>query len=171
MRRVDRAVIVGAVVLAVDLLTKQIAFSGGADGKTHELIDGIAIDPTRNQGIAFSLLEGRTVLIFVLMAIAVTMLTAYYLRHRDRPGLWLATGLMLGGAAGNAFDRIFLGYVRDFIAVGHWPTFNVADIALTTGVVVLLVSQWQSDRGTDEQPSSEGAVEDDERADRDQGAA
>ncbi len=165
--RVDRAALVAVAVLALDLLTKEIAFSDG----THELVFGLEIDPTRNQGIAFSLLEGRTTLIFALMTIAVLMLTAYYLRHRYRPGLWLATGLMLGGAIGNAFDRIVLGYVRDFIAIDGWPTFNVADIALSAGVVVLLAGQWASDRRTREQRPKGADLEDDARADRDTGAA
>ena len=52
--------------------------------------------------------------------------------------MWLPTGLLVGGAAGNLIDRIRLGAVTDFIKLPHWPAFNVADIAVTVGVVTLL---------------------------------
>ena len=52
--------------------------------------------------------------------------------------MWLPTGLLVGGAAGNLIDRIRLGSVTDFIKLPHWPAFNVADIAVTVGVVTLL---------------------------------
>ncbi len=153
--RIDRAVIVALVTLAVDLITKRLAFGDGTGGPTAVAL-GVEIDPARNKGIAFSMLEGRTLLIFILMATAIAVLTTFYLRHRDRPGLWLATGLMLGAAAGNAIDRVSLGYVRDFVAIGSWPTFNVADAALAFGVVVLIVTQW---RGASEEEQSERDAE------------
>lgn len=144
---IDRALIVAAIVAAVDLLTKWAAFSGGEDGVTPTIFPGVEVDPTRNEGVAFSMLEGRTFLIFGLITIAIVLLTGFYLRHRDRPGLWLAIGLMLGGAVGNAIDRLSLGYVRDFISVGSWPTFNFADVSLAAGVVTLLVVQWRAEAG------------------------
>jgi signal peptidase II len=158
--RVDRALVVAAIVAAADLLTKWAAFGGGEDGVTRTFIPGVEIDPTRNEGVAFSMLEGQTFLIFGLITIAIVLLTGFYLRHRDRPGLWLAIGLMLGGAAGNAIDRVTLGYVRDFISIGSWPTFNVADVSLAAGVLTLLVVQWQAEAGEPEAPA------DDETKDR-----
>lgn len=154
--RVDRALVVAALVAALDLLTKWAAFSGGEDGITKTFLPGVEIDPTRNEGVAFSMLEGRTFLIFGLITIAIVLLTGFYLRHRDRPGLWLAIGLMLGGAAGNAIDRVTLGYVRDFISLGSWPTFNFADVSLAAGVVTLLVVQWQAEADQPEAPADAG---------------
>ena len=52
--------------------------------------------------------------------------------------IWLPTGLLLGGAAGNLIDRVRLGAVTDFVKLPHWPAFNVADICITVGVIVLI---------------------------------
>ena len=59
-------------------------------------------------------------------------------RNRDRRLVWLPTGLLIGGAAGNLIDRIREGAVTDFVDVSWWPAFNVADVAITFGVVTLL---------------------------------
>jgi len=58
--------------------------------------------------------------------------------HLNRPLVWLPTGLLLGGAAGNLLDRIRIGSVTDFIKLPHWPAFNLADIAITVGVIALV---------------------------------
>ena len=75
--------------------------------------------------------------------VALAVLTWFYLKHRGRPGLWLATGLLLGGAIGNAIDRITLGYVRAFIELPRFPSFNIADVAITLGVIVLVLTVEQ----------------------------
>ena len=59
-------------------------------------------------------------------------------RHADEPLLWLPTGLLLGGALGNLIDRVRGGAVTDFIKLPLWPPFNVADMAITFGVLALL---------------------------------
>lgn len=140
----DKAVLLAVGVLVVDLLSKAWAFSAVPEGSREQVGLGLSVETTRNEGIAFSMLEGKSWLIFLLTAAAITLLVAYYTRHRARRGLWIATGLMLGGALGNAIDRVRLGYVRDFITLPSWPTFNVADIALTLGVIVLVLT-YQSD--------------------------
>jgi signal peptidase II len=66
-------------------------------------------------------------------------LLTHYLRQ-ERPPLWhtVAIGVIAGGAVGNLIDRVRLGYVIDFLAVGPWPNFNVADSAITVGVLTLI---------------------------------
>lgn len=136
--RIDKALLLAIGVFLLDVSTKHWAFASINPSRPRSVFLGVQIDVTRNDGIAFSLLSGRTWLIFVLMAFAIALLLWFYLRHRQRPGLWIATGLMLGGAFGNLYDRVTLGYVRDFISLGWFPTFNLADVALTLGVVMLL---------------------------------
>ena len=65
-------------------------------------------------------------------------LVVYFVRHPARRGLWVPTGLLLGGAIGNLIDRLMNGSVTDFIKLPHWPAFNVADIAITLGVIALV---------------------------------
>lgn len=131
-----------AVVL-LDQFTKWWAFNATTPGETINIFLGVDIGQTRNEGIAFGIFAGRPWLVFGLMGLALTVLVVSYAKHRSRPVLWLATGLLLGGAIGNAIDRITLGYVRDFIEVPHFPSFNIADVAITLGVVILVLAVEQ----------------------------
>lgn len=136
----DRAALTAMVVIALDQLTKWLAFSATEPGGELRVIPGLTINQTRNEGIAFGLFAGRPWLVLGLMAAALTVLLWFYADHRSRPVLWLATGLLMGGALGNATDRIVLGYVRDFVNLPGWPSFNLADAAITFGVVVLVLA-------------------------------
>jgi signal peptidase II len=92
---------------------------------------------SKNRGVAFNLLEGKTAVVGVITALVVLALLAFFVRHRDRPLLWLPVGLLLGGAAGNVIDRVVHGEVTDFIKLPAWPAFNVADVCITFGVLAL----------------------------------
>jgi signal peptidase II len=94
----------------------------------------------RNRGIAFGLLDGRSIALTVLTVAALALLVGYFALHTNRPLLWLATGLLLGGALGNLLDRVRDDAVTDFIDLPLWPAFNVADMAITAGVLVLLAA-------------------------------
>ncbi len=100
-----------------------------------------------NSGAAFGTFqEGNTV--FTILAIIVIAAIIYYY-PRVEPGDWtlrLAMGLQLGGAAGNLIDRLIMHRVTDFIAVGNFPVFNVADSSISIGVVVLLLGVWMKER-------------------------
>lgn len=98
----------------------------------------MAFQYVENRGAAFGMLEGRTTLLIVL-AIAVTIGFVVVIWRdiaRDRL-LQLALALITAGAIGNLTDRIRLGYVIDFIAIGTWPKFNLADSCITAAVVLL----------------------------------
>ena len=75
----------------------------------------------------------------MVVAVALVALLVFFSRHRDRPLVWLPTGLLLGGALGqHDRPRRATGAVTDFIKLPPWPAFNVADIAITFGVLALL---------------------------------
>ncbi|MGK2877708.1 MAG: signal peptidase II [Solirubrobacterales bacterium] len=141
--RPDRALLTAAAIVIFDQWTKWLAFSELSPGETESVLPGLSLGQTRNDGIAFGVFAGRPWIVFSLMGIALTVLIWFYLKHQGRPGLWLATGLLLGGAIGNAIDRISLGYVRDFIELPHFPSFNIADVAITLGVIVLVLTVEQ----------------------------
>jgi len=101
---------------------------------------------THNTGAAFGLFQGHSfaLTIVALVGIVVILLYALFIYRRfplldNRPGR-LALGLILGGAVGNLIDRLRLGYVTDFIDVGVWPTFNIADSSITVGVIIIAYS-------------------------------
>ncbi len=110
------------------------------------------ITHTHNNGIAFSVLADVSSPWVPRILLTVTLLTLlailYVLLRYPTLNLVLQTGLLLilGGAAGNLFDRIRYGFVIDFLDVYigpyHWPTFNVADSAITVGIGLLLLDQW-----------------------------
>jgi signal peptidase II len=137
------------VVLAIDLLTKQLALTNLGDGSRARLLGGaVWLDLTRNSGAAFSIGAGFT-WVFPLIALVV-MVAILYLARRLRSAPWaLSLGLILGGALGNFIDRLFRapgplqGHVVDFISVfgpagERFPIFNAADSALFCGVALAI---------------------------------
>jgi signal peptidase II len=139
-----RAGLVAALVVGVDQLTKRTIADGIAEGQTRSFLPGVHLVHVRNTGVAFSLFSGGSVLVLVFGLAALSLLVGYLVLHPDRPLLWLPTGMLLGGAVGNLIDRIANGAVTDFIKLPHWPAFNVADMSITFGVLVLLwVLEWR----------------------------
>lgn len=132
---------VGAIVVA-DQLTKVWAVHSLADGPVDLIGRTVQFSLTRNSGAAFSRFQGYTPLL-ALLAIGITVVLVRTLaRTSDRVVVW-ALALVLSGALGNLVDRIvrspgFLrGHVIDFVKVGSFPVFNVADSAITIGAVLL----------------------------------
>ena len=70
---------------------------------------------------------------------ALGLVLAWFWRNPGRPGLWLAAGLIAGGALGNMIDRVRIGAVTDFLDPPLWPAFNVADVAITAGAAILVL--------------------------------
>ena len=138
MSATARAALVAGAVLAADQAVKAIVRATIERGERVDLVLGIDLVNTRNSGIAFGLFAdgGAVLVIFALLALAA--LLVFFARHRDRPLVWLPVGLLLGGAAGNLLDRVVEGAVVDFFDLPWWPAFNVADVAITLGVLALL---------------------------------
>jgi signal peptidase II len=135
----SRAVLVAGVVIALDQITKALIRSSIALRATRHLLLGVTLDHTTNSGVAFSLLSGSAVTVTVLALIVLVVLICYFARHSSQTLLWLPTGMIAGGALGNLIDRLRIGAVTDFIKFPDWPAFNVADTAITLGVVALVL--------------------------------
>ena len=133
-----RAGVVVAVVLALDQLTKHTIPNGIDEGGSRSFLPGIHLVHVRNNGVAFGFLSGGGTLVLVFTVAALAALVGYFVMRPDRPLLWLPTGMLIGGAIGNLIDRLANGAVTDFIKLPHWPAFNVADMSITFGVVLLL---------------------------------
>ncbi|MCW2865875.1 MAG: peptidase signal peptidase [Marmoricola sp.] len=139
------ALVVGLVALLVDLGTKQLA--------VHELTgrapvpvlgEVLQLRLIRNPGAAFSAGASMTPLISAVAVVAAVVVLAYVRRVRHR-GWAVALGLLLAGVVGNLLDRLFRppgplrGHVVDFLALPHWPIFNVADVCIDLAAVLLVV--------------------------------
>jgi signal peptidase II len=137
-RRALRAVALVAVgVIFVDQVTKAIVTESISRGEKVDVIGPLKFTLTFNDGIAFGLAGGGGILVIALSMVALVALGAFIASAPDRPGTWLAGGMILGGALGNLLDRVRLGHVTDFVLLPSWPAFNVADASITVGVVLL----------------------------------
>ena len=136
---------VGAVV-AVDQGTKAIATSLVDGGDRTEILPFLAIENVRNKGVAFGLGgDISAVLIGATIVVLVAVLAFLALRGRSGPHVWVPAALLIGGALGNLADRVRDGAVTDFIDLPLWPTFNLADVAIVVGVLLLFWDVEQSD--------------------------
>jgi signal peptidase II len=134
-----RAMVTAVVVLAVDQAAKQLATNAVARGAREHVVLFLDFVNVRNTGVAFGALQGGGLIVGALVIVALAALLVFFARHATRPLTWLPVGLLLGGALGNALDRVRLGGVVDYLKVPNWPAFNLADVAITVGVVLLII--------------------------------
>lgn len=129
--------VVCALALAADQAAKAAVEANLVPGEYVEVLGPLELTLAHNRGVAFGLAGGAGIGLVLVTLVALGLIVYLFARDPGRRGMWLATGLVTGGALGNLTDRIFAGEVTDYIAVGSWPPFNIADIAITCGVVLL----------------------------------
>ena len=129
---------VAAVTVAADQAVKALVRATIERGEEVNLILGIKLVNVRNRGVAFGMFSGGGVVLVLFAIAALVALLVFFARHRDRPLVWLPTGLLIGGAAGNLIDRMREGSVTDYLDLPLWPALNLADTAITFGVLTLL---------------------------------
>ncbi len=142
---------VAAVTFVLDQITKWLVVRHLAYGETWvfwSALSGIFdITYTRNTGAAFGVGQGQGN-IFLVIAIVVSAIIIFSYRQLPQ-GSWpvrISMGMMMGGALGNAMDRIRFGYVVDFFHLHGWPIFNIADSAIVCGVLFWMISAWWAER-------------------------
>jgi signal peptidase II len=139
--------LVALAVVVVDQIAKREIEHNVVPGEEQRFLPGVQLVNTRNQGVAFGFLPGKHLWVTILIAVALVILLVYFARHASRPLIWLPTGLLLGGALGNIIDRVRHGDVTDFVKLPlGWPPFNLADAAITVGIVLLFLLAEQSRR-------------------------
>lgn len=134
-----RMLFVAAVVLALDVAAKAAVRDSLVPGEERDLVLGFDLTRVTNDGIAFGLFGDTGALVILVTVVALGAVLAWFALAAPRPGLWLGVGLLLGGAAGNLLDRLGDERVTDFLDPPLWPAFNVADVAITAGVAVLVL--------------------------------
>ena len=137
------------VVVAVDQGTKALARTLVDRGDRVEVLPFLAFQNVRNKGVAFGL-GGDIPAAAIGATILVLLCLLVFLAARSRTGwlIWLPAALLIGGALGNLADRVRDGAVTDFIDLPLWPTFNLADVSIVVGVLLLLfdVERAESER-------------------------
>jgi signal peptidase II len=172
------ALLFGAAAFAVvlDQWTKRLAVEHLAYGPPVQVVgELVQLTFTRNSGIAFGLLAGRNFPLYVFSIVAAAAVVVLFMRHAQLSlARHLSLALILGGAVGNLIDRVTTGEVVDFILLswrGHdFPVFNVADLAVTSGVALFALA-WTHDHepatgSASGAPPGTEPNEPDDRADR-----
>jgi len=166
-------ILIGAVIIGLDQWTKTLVRAKiplGADW----LPDGLAwllpfarIRYWYNSGAAFGIFQNGN-LIFTILAVIVILLILYYFPRTERNDWWLrvALAMQFAGAAGNLIDRLAFARVTDFISVGNFAIFNVADASISVGVAVLLLGVWLKERAEKKRASLAAAAEDEAQVPR-----
>ncbi len=131
-------------ILVLDLVTKYVFDASLSDGNTISVIPYLFnFKLVHNYGAAWGMLAGKQVFLIVLTLVFLAIFVFYYIKEKNKTWLLNITfGFLFAGCLGNLYDRLVLGYVRDFIQFDFWksfPIFNFADVALTVGVVLFLV--------------------------------
>jgi signal peptidase II len=125
------------IVVILDQTAKALVEAKMYPGQEVDVLGPIGLTLSHNSGVAFGLAAGggtRLVVVGYLFS-----------RQPTRPGMWVAAGLLAGGAIGNLADRVRVDAVTDYVAIGNWPAFNLADVAVTAGVLLLALSYVRED--------------------------
>jgi len=148
--------VVVAVAVAVDLVTKDLAEQHLVLGESQKVLPFLYLERTANSGVAFGLLGGRTAVIVVANVIALLIVGAYVFLEPRAVLAGLAGGMVVGGSLGNLIQRLMDdGHVTDFLKFPHWPNFNMADVFIDVGIAVVVlgllvdaVRVWRAGRRT-----------------------
>ena len=157
------------LILVVDQYTKWLVRENIALGEAWSpwpwLMPYARIVNWYNTGVAFGMFQGMG-WIFSIVAVIVSIAIVYYYPRVPAADwtLRLAMGLQMGGALGNLIDRVIQGHVTDFVSVGNFAVFNVADSCITIGVIVLLLGVYLQERRKPVEKVSAPAAGDDDAA-------
>ena len=139
--------VVSLGVMAMDQGTKIWAMRALGPGETRTIWDGIfKLTMVHNPGAAFGVFpQGTAAFLAVSTVVALGLFAYLFFSKPSGPRAW-GSALILGGTLGNLIDRARLGYVVDFLALGNWTVFNVADVALVLGVGLTILGLWWGSR-------------------------
>jgi len=142
-----------AFIVAADQATKHWALNRLSSARTIDLIGSLRFNLAFNKGMAFSQATGAGPIIGAL-AFVVIIVIVLWLRRNAKGLAGVAAGLIVGGATGNLIDRLLRGdawlrgAVVDFIDLQWWPIFNIADAAISTGAVLMIVASVRASKST-----------------------
>ena len=133
-----REVIIVLLVLALDQLSKFILNANLALNESIPLVKGVfSLTLVHNRGAAFGIFKNQLYIFIFISVIAIALVYSMLKNNKSGKLYSLSLSLILAGALGNLLDRVFLGYVIDFLDFHIWPVFNIADSAITCGTLIL----------------------------------
>jgi signal peptidase II len=140
-----KIIIIAIIVLLIDQISKILVSSFfGINHIIWVIHKFFYLTYVTNTGAAWSILSNKTYLLVIIGLFALLLIIKYMNSFKINKRNNLAFGLLLGGISGNLLDRMFFGYVRDFIGLKFWsynyPIFNISDIAIFCGIILLVVA-------------------------------
>ncbi len=150
-KKFDLLIITAIILISLDQWTKSLILKYIPYGESWMPWEWLApyarLVHWNNTGVAFGMFQGNNVF-FAILAVIVSLAILYYYPQipRTDPILRLALGMQFAGAVGNLIDRLMIGHVIDFISVGNFAVFNIADASISVGVAVLILGVWIHDK-------------------------
>ncbi len=142
---------IASIIIILDQITKSLVRANIAFGNSWSpwewLMPYARIVHWSNTGASFGMFQGFGMVFTILSLIVAAVIVYYYPRVPvEEWPLRIAMGMQLGGALGNLIDRVTRGEVTDFISVGNFAVFNIADASISVGVAVLLIGMWLKEK-------------------------
>jgi signal peptidase II len=128
------------LVVVLDQAAKAAVEANLVPGEKIEVLGPLSLTLAHNRGVAFGLADGGGTALVALTVLALLFVGVLFASDPARSWMWVAIGLLAGGALGNLADRVRAGEVTDFIDILTWPPFNLADVAITLGVAAMALS-------------------------------
>jgi signal peptidase II len=145
------------LIVALDQGAKAAIEANLVPGEQVEVIGPLGLTLSHNRGVAFGLAGGAGLRLILFTVIALGVIAFLFARNPTKPWMWVATGMLAGGAVGNLADRIRADAVTDFIDLPPWPPFNLADVSITFGVLLLVfLNLREAERGHEGKGEPEG---------------
>lgn len=138
---------VALLVFIADRISKRMVVASVPLGTERQALPHVWITNTQNPGAAFGVAQEATAFFLIASVVVAIGLVFYAARTPIGISTGVLLGLILGGTVGNGYDRLLHGTVTDFIALHFWPVFNVADSAISVGVVLLLIGYVLRQKG------------------------
>ena len=161
-RKYSGILLIAIVIVVLDQWTKWLVRTNIPQGKSwlpdswQWLSPYARIVHWYNTGAAFGMFKDASMVFTVLAFIVIAAILFYYPKvEKDDWALRLALSMQLGGAMGNLIDRLTIGHVTDFISVGNFPVFNIADASISVGAAVLFLGVWLTERAERREHGSE----------------
>lgn len=140
-------VLIASIILVIDQITKIIVSLYNIH--INIIPSFLYISYHQNYGAAWSILEGKTILLIIASLVSIIIIFNITYSYKETKISNLCFGLLYGGTLGNLVDRVFYGYVRDFISIKimnyNYPIFNLADASLVIGVIILVIITIKGD--------------------------
>jgi len=150
LKRLTILLITTPVVIVLDYLTKRLVLTYLDLFEAIPVLPVLRIVHIQNKGAAFGLFSDISNTTFIILSLIAIVLIVLYIFKAERDIELLSLSLILGGAMGNLIDRLLRGKVIDFIDLfigrWHWPAFNLADSALTIGIIIFIISNLTEHR-------------------------